>query len=396
MANHPLLTDKSIALSTTLAATIGLEQALLLTVLNDAACTQQGAITHIATETLRQQLPFWDDTTIRRILNHLVSQGLIQVQGAQYPDHDVFSFCFERQSTQASAMTNPPATQLAQPATSSPQPPVRAPEHSTTARQPPLHSRWQPEETTLQRLAQRGIPASFCWTQLDAFIIKGQEQGANQNDWNTRFFKYAIQQWTYAQNDARRDQQRQERSAFNVIPDEAKPMESHWQPSADALQILHNASIDPQFISDAIPEFVLYWQERGDAFKTWNSKFIQHVRQQWARFSASAEHSSLPTPMTEQWQPSADCYDILALAHIDAEFAQRLVPEFVLYWRDAKQVHNSWNSRFLQHVKQQWGKRLAQRNAGESHVAAGASQSATQPGYATAEASIQRLKDTSW
>lgn len=400
MASHPLFIDKSIALSTTLAATIGLEQAVLLTVLNDAAAVQQGQWPSIATPVLRQQLPFWDDTTIRRVLNNLSAQGLIRVQGAPYPDHDVLVFGFDNPA-QPQASSKPPAADAAQSNAAhhtahTAATPNRAGAAQKHPRQPALHSRWQPEESTLQRLAQRGIPASFCWTQLDAFMIQGQEQGANNNDWNTRFFKYVSQQWVYTQNDARRDQQRQERTAFNVLPDDAQPMNTHWQPSADALQILHNAGIDPQFISDAIPEFVLYWQERGDAFKTWNSKFIQHVRQQWARFSASAEHSSLPTPMTEQWQPSADCYDILTLAHIDAEFAQRLVPEFVLYWRDAKQVHNSWNSRFLQHVKQQWGKRLAQLNAGESHVAAGASQSATQPGYATAEASIQRLKDTSW
>src|SRR5690606_41518334 len=37
MPSHPLFTDKTIALSATLAATIGLEEAVLLTVLNDAA-----------------------------------------------------------------------------------------------------------------------------------------------------------------------------------------------------------------------------------------------------------------------------------------------------------------------------------------------------------------------
>jgi hypothetical protein len=30
-----------------------------------------------------------------------------------------------------------------------------------------------------------------------------------------------------------------------------------------------------------------------------------------------------------------------------------LLPEFVMYWVDSNEVHTSWNSKFLQHVKRQ-------------------------------------------
>ena len=44
-------------------------------------------------------------------------------------------------------------------------------------------------------------------------------------------------------------------------------------------------------------------------------------------------------------------------ANIDLKFAQHQVAEFVLFWRDSNQVHASWNTRFLQFVKQRWAKR---------------------------------------
>ena len=75
----------------------------------------------------------------------------------------------------------------------------------------------------------------------------------------------------------------------------------------------------------------------------------------------------------------------------DNRKAGELIAEFVLYWRDSNQVHNSWNSRFLQYVKQQWGKGLAQHTGGIHEQ-----QSNHQPGYSTAEASRKRLQDTNW
>ena len=259
-----------------------------------------------------------------------------------------------------------------------------------------MPDQWQPAEDTLRRLEQHKIPRAFSFAQMDTFVLQGLEQGTNRNDWNTRFFRHVKSQWVYTQNDANKFQRQHERTGFNPVQDEAKPIGSDWQPSSDALQILQRAGIDPQFIEDAVPEFILYWSERGDVFKTWNSKFIQHVRQQWARYTAAVEHSPLPTRIENDWQPAEDCFDILGMGHISEEFARSLVAEFVLYWRDSNQVHNSWNSRFLQYVKQQWGKRLAGQTSGQMPGENNGQQATAQPGYTTAEASVSRLSDTSW
>ena len=386
MASHPLFSDKIIALSSTLAATIGLEEALLLTVLNDAACSQAGPVYQVSTAALRQQLPFWDDISVRRVLNSLLDKGLLQLQGPGFADASVLSFAYSESAAQLHAPTH---HQVAQPAG---QYQPQATQAERPSRHQPLQRSWQPQEDTLLRLEQHGIPRSFAMSQYDVFMLQGQEQGANRNDWNTRFFRHVKQQWVFTQNDAQRGKRQLERTGFQPQQEQPQPISADWQPSQDASQILQRAGVDPQFIADAVPEFVLYWSERGDAYKTWNSKFIQHVRQQWARYSASVEHSSLPTPIADNWQPAEDCFDILAMGHIDRQFAQGLVGEFVLYWRDSGQAHNSWNSRFLQYVKQQWARRLAQPSNGVSN----GQQATAQPHYATAEASVQRLKDTSW
>lgn len=424
MPGHPLLTDKTIALSATLAATIGLEEAILLTVLNDAAVLQGHRWARLHHQALRNQLPFWDDVTIRRVMRSLIDKGLLRLQGDLFPDGEGLIFQFEQNpaaaqpaaGSQSYTRQTPHSQQATQNSVNSQQATLSA-RNSQAVPSPhqPLSAQWQPSSDTLTRLEQHGINSAFAMAQLDSFILRGQEQGANRNDWNHRFFQHVKSQWVYAQNDAARQQQQlqqqkfgehavRERSPFTVNQDEARPIAPDWQPSPDARQILQRAGIDPQFISDAVPEFVLYWSERGDAFKTWSSKFIQHVRQQWARYSASVEHSTVPTRISENWQPDPDCFDILSMGHIDHQFAHSLVPEFVLYWRDSNQVHTSWNSRFLQYVKQQWAKRLAQSSApgqsgltsgGQNH-GQGTQHAGAQPGYTTAEASVQRLKDTSW
>ena len=47
---------------------------------------------------------------------------------------------------------------------------------------------------------------------------------------------------------------------------------------------------------------------------------------------------------------------MLTLTNIPKEFADSTLSEFILYWKETGQSHNSWNSKFLQHVKFQWQK----------------------------------------
>ena len=42
------------------------------------------------------------------------------------------------------------------------------------------------------------------------------------------------------------------------------------------------------------------------------------------------------------------------MTDIPKEFAENVKLEFVMYWKESGQSLNSWNSKFLQHVKYQW------------------------------------------
>jgi len=426
---HPLIADKTLVFSPALAATIGLEEAIALTWLNDIAQAMGGIQWHINNDQVRQVFPFWDDQKIRLVLRNLHEKGLVQLISPLFPDAPQVILCFPNQQV-AQPTTQPvqQAPQMSAPQSirsssdpvraASPQQGIKQMMQQTASPQAsshqPMQQQWQPTRDGLNRLQQHGIPDSYSLSKLDEFILQARENGNNRNDWNTQFFRFIKKHWVYTQTDAHKKQQRlAEKASFSTnhtqAPDrqerfqarreEAGPIAQQWQPSLDAQQILQRAGIDAQFIQDSIPEFVLYWQERGDAHKTWNTKFIQHARQQWARYSSSLQHSSVPTRIGDDWQPDNDCYDILAMAHIDLHYAQGLIGEFVLYWRDSNQLQTSWNSKYLQYVKQQWARQLNQGSQIGGKANAGSqsgTQSNSEPGYATAAASRQRLTDTDW
>ncbi|MDX2464871.1 MAG: DnaT-like ssDNA-binding domain-containing protein, partial [Porticoccus sp.] len=165
-----------------------------------------------------------------------------------------------------------------------------------------------------------------------------------QFSWGSKFIKHVLRIWRNQQTQATKLGQQ-------------KPMSADWHPSQDAMDILvRQAGINHNFIEDAIPEFMLYWVERGEASNTWNSRFIMHVKRQWARFTATMEHDSEPRLIPQDWKPSEELFEVLILDNISRDFAERLAPEFVLYWRDSGQAHNSWNTKFLQQVKREWSR----------------------------------------
>jgi len=410
---HPLIADKTLVFSPALAVTIGLEEAIALTWLNDIAQAVGGIQWHVNNDQVRQVFTFWDDQKIRLVLRSLHEKGLVQLISPLFPDAPQLIFCFPGQQAATNFAHKPIEAEIQQPRQQTSAQAFKQQTPSATPHQP-MEQQWQPSRDGLNRLQQHGIPDSYSLSKLDEFILQARENGNTRNDWNTQFFRFIKKHWVYTQTDAHKKQQRlAEKASFSTshtqVPDrqerfqarreEAGPIAQQWQPSLDAQQILQRAGIDAQFIQDSIPEFVLYWQERGDAHKTWNTKFIQHVRQQWARFSASLEHASVPTRIGDDWQPDNDCYDILAMAHIDIGYAQSLIGEFVLYWRDSNQLQTSWNSKYLQYVKQQWARQLNQGSQIGGQANAGSqsgTQSNSEPGYATAAASRQRLTDTDW
>ena len=374
MADFSLIPERQLLFSPLLAATIGLEEAILLQHLQPLfehpgpQIRNNYAWLTIERAYLLRTLPFWTAEDLQRISRSLADKGVLLIDSA--PLHTAERLVFA---------VNEPAPTATAPATAIP--PQMVPTRRSAGLLP-LH--WSPSEDLLQVMSMNHtIPRQFALDQLEDFIFYWRERGETSHAWENKFRQHVIAIW--------RRQQQHQAEAFRVP--QTTTLDNNWRPSADALEIMERGEIERDFIEEAIPEFILYWRERGTNPKELNSKFIQHIRIQWAKYTSSLEHSTEPKRITEQWQPSEDVFDILRLSHIDTEFARSLLPEFIVYWKDSNQAHTSWNSKFIQHVKHHWAKRHQIEQAGHSH----AGQQGTNTTGRTRDRSLQQdLTDTSW
>ena len=386
-----LIPEKPIQVSPSLAATIGLEEATMLSILDELVSHRELLRRdgyywlHLEQDSLNQHMPFWTDHDIQRISKSLRDKGVIRLNSEPFSASQTLHFAFnEKIVSERVDVKNDEAPSHKQTSGSGPQ------AHNTITRGANLISpNWQPSDETLGRITQHNIPTSFIQENIPEFITYWRESGEAHRSWGSKFLQHVLHKW-------------RQHETFLGNRDQEGPMPSGWRPSPDAMEVMvKHAGINLQFVEDAIPEFVLYWQERGQPSRTWNSKFIQHVRRQWTRYTSTLEYDTEPKRISENWQPNEDVYDVLRLANIDLPFAKQLVKEFVLFWRDSNQLHTSWNTKFLQHTKFHWAKRhalstkqgLSNNTQGRNH----AGQQALNPQSRTRDHSIsEQLADRSW
>ncbi len=320
-----------------LACRFGVEGALLLAVLQQLsphwhAEIQQNLCWYSLNRTqLLAWTPFWDICDLERLLTGLREQGALLIASAPITQSGILTFAFKNLSP--SPLTQPqPAIPAARP-----DQPAAAPRF--------IAPHWQPDRNTLAQLAQHGITEAFAREQLGEFITYWRSRQQSKDSWDSVFFRQVLRRW----------REHESEQAKQPHKPQASPMTADWRPSDDALDVLcRHAGINPGFVEDAIPEFVLYWREQGETSDNWNRRFRDHVHRQWARFHASLEHDNTPRPLPADWKPNGDLLDVLRLTNIDMAFAESLVPEFCLYWRESGQAHSSWNTKFLQFIKRRW------------------------------------------
>ncbi len=334
-----LLPERPLLVSPQLAATLGLEEAVLYQFLGElmehGRTTESNGFRWLDIDSARllERLPFWSARDLQRISNSLRDKGVLLIGSAPFGRDNEFRFAFNE-----GAMPSGRAI----------------PEPRPQARTRLIDNSWRPARDVVTQLGQYGIPEHFVHQQVPEFVTYWSERGDPQHSWNAKFLKHVLRLW-------REEETRSARRGRQI------PMTGDWRPSADAVDILTlQAGINANFVEDAIPEFILYWRDRGDRRSTWNSDFVRHVKRQWARFTASLENDGEPRPLPPDWQPSEDLYEVLKLANIPRRFAEQQVPEFMLFWRDNGQARSSWNTKFLQHVKLQWARQSAQQE-GQDH-----------------------------
>jgi len=365
---HSLIPERMLVVSPSLAATIGLEEAIMLQALSDGGQPHDTHWLSMQKVSIRNWLPFWDDNSIKRILKSLSDKGVIHFNSPPFGQSEQIFFSFEKSAPSSSKQSR---TEQAYKASQQ--------QHKNT-----IAINWRPDNETLRYVEETlGITKRYANQQVKDFVYHHQSQGTLAANWSTMFIRWV--------NKRNKDDQSHP-AVFKGDTQRKQAMDADWQPEATTLEILQKAGVDANFIQDCISEFILYWKEKGDAHDTWNTKFVSWVRRQWARFSASVAHPTEPMPMKDNWQPDADVYDILAMASIDKGFAQSLVKEFVLYWRDSNLLHTSWNSKFLQHTKHLWSKRLN----GKGQTGQGSNQATSQRDYAATTSIAERVSDLSW
>ena len=198
-----------------------------------------------------------------------------------------------------------------------------------------------PSKSVIKEAKSLGLSESFIESKIPEFKTYWLDRQDRSFSWDYKFLKYIVKEW-------RAEEQKLHKES------KMSPISQSWKPSKEALKILELAEIDKKFIKDALPEFVLYWSERNISSDSWNSKFLNHVKNQWIRYQNLISHVRKPTRMTANWDPSDDCYDVLNLAKINKNFAKSQIPEFKIYWLETKEMRNCWNSKFIQHVKFKW------------------------------------------
>lgn len=345
-----LIPERPLLISPTLAATIGLEEAVLLHVLSELLLQhppqwhQQRRWAEIPEASLCKALPFWSFSQVMKVLQSLQDLGLVLCEPApgriqcrmlaiNQPDVDAprEPQAVARKPWAASAATDKVARNNLQAGTGG----------AATL----IPADWRPDEALLQLCTQRNVPRDFIERELPAFVLYWRERGKVQYSWQQTFLNWIVARW-------------EKQRSFQGARELETTMHPEWLPSEEAVSILEHAGISLSFIEDAVPEFVLYWRERGVANSEWNSRFIAHVRRQWVKYTHALENDTTPRPIPPDFQPDPACLDVLAMANIDLDFALAQLPEFILYWQDRKEAHSSWNTKFLQHVKYKWAQQM--------------------------------------
>jgi len=384
-----------------LAAALGLEEAVMVQTLK--AFLECGAVENqhgfawldVNADKLLQTLPFWQAADIQRITNNLREQGILLIGAQTFQAGGRFRFAINEQDSSAvsiPATANPqsPPSPALSPVTAVP--PTIAIAPAAPVSTPPVQRAqaiakgWQPENDLLAQLAQYGIPQDFALEQVGEFVTYWTERNEPRYSWGSRYLKHVLRLW-------RKQETRSARQSKEVA------MSEGWQPSLDALDILTvSAGINRNFVEDAIPEFILYWQERGTNSSTWNSRFIQHIKRQWASYTHTLQMDTTPRPISNDWQPDEAVFEILHMGNIDRQFAQNLVPEFIVYWRDSGHLVSSWNTKFLQFAKKQWAytHQQAVNTADNSTTHSHGKQRTDRPSSTRHRKLAEELSDRSW
>ena len=408
---HPLLPERPLVISPTLAATLGLEEAVLLGALADLlpflpAEPHPGRDWHtVESDQLQQLLPFWEPADIQRVATSLRNQGALLLGAAPYGSSSMLKFALP------STVSHTSAAHANHPHINAP----AAPQMPAARAANTISPSWQPDGETMARIAQLGVPEHFVREQLPEFVTYWRDRGESRHSFGSLFLKQVKTKWeafraTQGRKQPLPEQWRPGEETLRKLADEGvpstfvrrclqrfveyhrnsakqsvswdlefndwvtedwekqdtpfiekrkpEPMTRDWQPSENTWEQLRRLAINPSFAAELLPEFIYKWLERGGHSARWGEQFIDYARTEWAYYCQGIEKNPVAKPISRNWRPSSDCLGhLLNQCEIDREFALGLVPEFRLYWREQGAARKSWDAVFVRHARYQWAER---------------------------------------
>ena len=333
MAKYSLIPERQLLFSPELAQTIGLEEAILVQHLRNlldysTPKTLRGySWLNINQDSLIKNLPFWSSKDLSRIIENLVEKGVILIDKKSNFDAKEIIFAFNESTSEASFNTefNEQNPSLGAPLSASWLPsqnilsllklnhnipeqfakdqiedftlywrergkPSHAWEnkfrqhvlsrwrkyqsdqfpYTSNNESNALNQDWRPSDDALDILTKAGIASAFIEDALPEFILYWRENEATVKGLSSKFIQHVRLQWSRYQNSLAQES-------------ESERISENWKPSGDLFDILKLAHIDASFAISVLPEFILYWREDGGMYKSWNSKFLQHVKYHWAK-----------------------------------------------------------------------------------------------------------------
>lgn len=346
---NSLLPEKPILLYPSLIATIGLEEAIMLSILDEMgryATLASGSNRHSETgnqyrwfrlgaEQLRSRIPFWEDNDIQRITQRLRDLGLILLRSAPFVQSQAVEFAFNHRQQQNCNRVEHTATTVQRGS------PVAAPEGraSFTAIAP----QWQPDRETLIAVSQLNIPEHFAREQVPEFVRYWCESGQTQRSWGSKFIQYVKRQWTFhATRMARRGK--------------ASSLPHNWQPGEELQAQIAAEGVPATFSQKVLKRFRCYHQTSGTTHVNWDMPFFSWVKEEWRKQDTPFIESRKSTPMYPEWQPDQHTMDYLTgiSCNIDRDFVRECVPEFIHKWTEKNAVFSEWGNVFARHVSEQW------------------------------------------
>ena len=138
---------------------------------------------------------------------------------------------------------------------------LKTPSKNTESSQ--LNNKWIPSLEVNEILKFTDITEEFYQLKLKEFKVYWIERGQKKNNWNSTFIDFIRREWA------------KEINSIKTLP---YTIDERWYPDDDVFDILNLSEITKDSALKYLKEFILYWKDKGSAFTTWNSKFIEHVK----------------------------------------------------------------------------------------------------------------------